>query len=101
MQKRSIPIIFITLLLANLTIGFAQEKLILDTEYLPPSGKTKNVVIMFLGGSEGGMPTSNVEPFIEQGYPCFKIGYFGTKHTPDYLEMIPLEYFEEVLKSFD
>ena len=55
---------------------------------------------MFLGGSEGGMPTFNVEPFIEQGYPCFKVGYFGTKHTPDYLEMIPLEYFEEVLKSF-
>jgi hypothetical protein len=56
---------------------------------------------MFIGGSEGGLPNYyNVVQFTKLGYPCFVVGYFGTKSTPDRLEMIPLEYFEEAIKTF-
>ena len=99
MKMRAIPFIMGSLLCAYFTQAVAHDEFILDTEFYPPSGEPKNVAIMFFGGSEGGMPTTNVEPFTAQGYPCFKVGYFGTEHTPDHLEMIPLEYFEEVIRS--
>lgn len=100
MEKRTIVFFVSMLLLTHFTMGTAQDDLILDTIYYPPSGEPGNVAIMFLGGSEGGMPNSHVEPFAAKGYPCFKVGYFGTEHTPSHLEMIPLEYFEEAIKSF-
>lgn len=100
MKKRSILFIASMLLSACFTIGMAQDDIILDAEYSPPSGESKNVAIMFLGGSDGGMPNSNVEKYTARGYPCFKVGYFGTEHTPGHLEMIPLEYFEKAIKSF-
>ncbi|MFC2139250.1 acyl-CoA thioester hydrolase/BAAT C-terminal domain-containing protein [Bacteroidota bacterium] len=100
MKKKTIMLIASILLFAYFTNGAAQENFILDTEYYPPSGEVRNAAIMILGGSEGGMPKSNVERFTSKGYPCFKVGYFGTEHTPGHLEMIPLEYFEEVIKSF-
>ena len=100
MKKISILFIASMLLSACFTIGIAQDKIILNAKYYPPSVESGNVAIMFLGGSEGGMPNSNVEPFTAKGYPCFKVGYFGTEHTPGHLEMIPLEYFEEAIRSF-
>jgi dienelactone hydrolase len=100
MKKRSIVFIVSMLLFCYFTIGIAQDDKILDTKYHPPSGESRSVAIMFLGGSEGGMPNHNVEPFTAKGYPCFKVGYFGTKNTPDRLELIPLEYFEKAIKMF-
>ena len=100
MEKKSILFIASMLLSAYFTIGIAQDELIVDAKYYPPSGESKNVAIMFLGGSEGGMPNYNVEPFTAKGYPCFKVAYFGTKNTPDHLEMIPLEYFEKAIMLF-
>lgn len=79
----------------------AQKDTIPDSRYYPPKGENKNVAIMLLGGSEGGLPNYyNIERFTKLGYPCFIIGYFGTKNTHDRLEMIPLEYFEEAIKTF-
>jgi hypothetical protein len=98
MNRKSNLFLVASLLLVYFTHGAAHDEFILDTKYFPPSGESRNVLIVFLGGSEGGMPTSNVEPFTSKGYPCFMVGYFGTEHTPDSLEMIPLEYFEEVFK---
>jgi len=100
MKKRAILFMVSMLLFACFTIGIAQDDLILDTKYYPPSGEPGNIAIMFLGGSDGGFPNKNVEPFTAKGYPCFKVGYFGTKNTPDRLELIPLEYFEEAIKMF-
>jgi len=79
----------------------AQKDTIPDSKYYPPTGKEKNVAIILLGGSEGGLPNNyNIERFNKLGYPCIIVGYFGTKNTPDRLEMIPLDYFEEVIKTF-
>jgi dienelactone hydrolase len=99
MKTQSILFLIGSLILAYMTPAAAGEEFILDTEFFPPSGESKNVAIMFFGGSEGGMPTSDVERFTAKGYPCFKVGYFGTEHTPKNLEMIPLEYFEKAIKS--
>ncbi len=103
MKKKSIIFIASMLLSACLTVGIAQDKFVLDTKYYPPSGESRNVAIIFLGGSEGGFPHPlfyNVEKYAAMGYPCIVVAYFGTENTPDHLEMIPLEYFEEAIKSF-
>ena len=88
------------LLFTYFTIGIAQDDKILDVEYYPPSGESKNVAIMFLGGSEGGMPNCTIEKYTTKGYPCLKVAYFGTENTPAHLEMIPLEYFEKAIRMF-
>lgn len=77
-----------------------RDNFILDVEYYPPSVESGNVAIMFFGGSEGGIPNDDVKPFTAKGYPCLKVGYIGTEHTPDKLEMIPLEYFEKSIRMF-
>lgn len=100
MNKRSIFFIVGILLCTYFTIGKAREDNTLDTQYFPPSEEQANVAIMFLGGSEGGMPYINVEIFTAKGYPCLKVGYFRTKHTPERLELIPLEYFEKTIRMF-
>ncbi|MFC2156527.1 acyl-CoA thioester hydrolase/BAAT C-terminal domain-containing protein [Acidobacteriota bacterium] len=100
MKKRSIMFFVMMLLLCNFTMGKAENDIIVDAKYYPPSGEPANVAIMFLGGSEGGLPNKDVESYTSTGYPCFVVGYFGTENTPDHLEMIPLEYFEEAIKMF-
>jgi uncharacterized protein len=101
MKKRSILFIVVLLLFCQFTMGTARDEIILDTKYYPPSGEQGNVAIMFLGGSGGGIPKYfGVEKYAAKGYPCIIVGYFRTKNTPDYLEMIPLEYFEAAIKKF-
>src|SRR5688572_4052397 len=80
---------------------FAQKDTIPDSKYYPPKNDGKNVALMVLGGSEGGFPSYyDTEYLTKLGYPCYVVGYFGTKNTPGYLEMIPLEYFEEIIEKF-
>jgi dienelactone hydrolase len=100
MKKRSILFIAGMLFSTYVTIGIAQDNFILDVKYYPPSVESGNAAIMILGGSEGGMPNYTTELFTAKGYPCLKVAYFGTEHTPDHLEMIPLEYFEKAIRMF-
>ena len=54
---------------------------------------------MIFGGSEGGIPAYyDTRSLTAKGYPCFIVGYFKTENTPNYFEMIPLEYFEDAIK---
>ena len=100
MKKISILFIAGMLFSTCVTIGIAQDNFILDVEYYPPSVESGNAAILILGGSEGGMPNYTAELFTAKGYPCLKVAYFGTEHTPDRLEMIPLEYFEKAIRMF-
>lgn len=78
----------------------AQKDTIPDSKYYPAKGKAQNIVLVLLGGSEGGLPNYyDVEKLTGLGYPCFILGYFGTKNTPDRLEMIPIEYFEKQIET--
>ena len=101
-SMNGIALVFLAgaLLSALPAIGNTRDDIDPDTRYFAPSGAAKNVAIIFLGGSDGGLPNHDVERYTSMGYPCLKIGYFKTKSTPDHLEMIPLEYFEEVIKTF-
>jgi dienelactone hydrolase len=79
----------------------AQKDSIPDSKYYPAKGESKNVALILFGGSEGGLPNYyDVKKLTGLGYPCLILGYFGTKNTPDRLEMIPLEYFEKSINSF-
>lgn len=72
-----------------------------DAEFYVPQGKSKNLAILVLGGSEGGIPRRHAQMLAKEGFPTLTLGYFKTKQTPEYLDMIPLEYFDEPIKWFE
>ncbi len=53
------------------------------------------LVIMAVGGSDGGKPDHLATPLFDEGYSVLSLAYFKTEGTPEYLDMIPLEYFDE------
>jgi pimeloyl-ACP methyl ester carboxylesterase len=59
---------------------------------------TQRRVIIYLGGSEGGLPfasnETNLQPLLDLGHPVLCLAYFGVDGLPQSLERIPLEYFE-------
>ena len=69
-----------------------------DAEFFSPQGESKDVVVLVLGGSEGGIPDGHAQILPKEGFPTLALGYFKTRQTPEYLDMIPLEYFDEVIK---
>ncbi len=66
------------------------------------AGKERPSVIL-LSGSDGGIPGENAIPqaFIDflvgKGCSVLALGYFGANRLPEYLENIPLEYFEKAI----
>jgi dienelactone hydrolase len=78
----------------------AQKNTIPDSKFYAAKGKARNVVLILLGGSEGGLPGYyDTTKLTGLGYSCFILGYFNTKNTPERLEMIPMEYFDKEIKS--
>lgn len=71
----------------------------LDFKYFPAKGEGQNAALIFLGGSEGGYPYTHngYADYIEAGYSCLSLAYFGTENTPEELELIPLEYFKAAI----
>jgi hypothetical protein len=54
--------------------------------------------ILFLGGSEGGLPFPPLaELLAARGYPTLGVAYFREPGLPQTLENIPLEYFQRAL----
>lgn len=111
-MKSKFKVLFV---LVIMTIGFiascsivetnsmerTNKLMVLDMKYYPPKGAIKDVAIMFMGGLGGGVAKYyDYEAFTNAGYLCLAVGYFKTENTPDELVMIPLEYFEKVLKTF-
>jgi uncharacterized protein len=66
-----------------------------DGEFYPPLGSPKTLGVLVLGGSDGGIPSRRAKLIAENGFPVLALAYFKTKRTPEYLDMIPLEYFDE------
>jgi dienelactone hydrolase len=58
----------------------------------------KKIGVLVLGGSEGGTPDRLAKSIARQGYPVLSLAYFKTAGTPDYLDMIPLEYFDKPIE---
>ena len=58
------------------------------------------VGIIALGGSEGGKPVWRAKALAKEGYPVLALAYFKAPGTPDYLDEIPLEYFDEPMRWF-
>ena len=65
-----------------------------------PTESTDQVGIFVLGGSEGGIPDRQAKAFAAQGYPTLAIGFFKLFGTPEYLDEVPLEYFDKPLAWF-
>jgi dienelactone hydrolase len=69
-----------------------------DGEFYPPVGSPKKLGVLVLGGSDGGIPSRRAKLIAENGFPVLALAYFKTKRTPEYLDMIPLEYFDEPIE---
>ncbi len=66
-----------------------------DGEFYPPLGPSKKLGVLVLGGSDGGIPSRRARIIAENGFPTLALAYFKTRRTPEYLDMIPLEYFDQ------
>lgn len=69
-----------------------------DGEFYPPLGPSKKLGVLILGGSEGGIPNHRAKIIAENGFPVLALAYFKTKRTPAYLDIIPLEYFDQPIE---
>jgi dienelactone hydrolase len=66
-----------------------------DGEFYPPLESPKKLGVLVLGGSDGGIPSRRAKWIAEHGFPVLALAYFKTQRTPEYLDMIPLEYFDQ------
>ena len=69
-----------------------------DGEFYPPLGPPKKLGVLVLGGPDGGIPSRRAQIIAENGFPTLALAYFKTKRTPEYLDMIPLEYFDKPIE---
>jgi len=77
----------------------------IDTIYNPALDNSKNVAVIYFGGSEGGLPEWEDMNFYKEdlpqmGIPTLGVAYFGSKNTSETLAKLPLEYWEEVITTF-
>jgi dienelactone hydrolase len=80
------------------TTGSTVSGVSFDGEFYPPQGSPKKLGVLVLGGSDGGVPSRRAKLIAENGFPVLALAYFKTKRTPQYLDMIPLEYFDQPLE---
>ncbi|MCA9094556.1 MAG: hypothetical protein KDA68_13785 [Planctomycetaceae bacterium] len=62
--------------------------------------RNREVGLIVLGGSEGGKPKHLASFFSAEGYAVMALGYFKVTGASDYLDEIPLEYFDKPIKWF-
>ena len=80
------------------TTGSMVQGVSFDGEFYPPLGSPKKLGVLVLGGSDGGIPGRRAKCIAENGFPVLALAYFKTKRTPEYLDMIPLEYFDQPIE---
>lgn len=64
-----------------------------------PGGSGPHPAIIVVGGSDGGYDGSSIEAALlaSRGYVTLALAYFGIEGVSEYLENIPLEYFERAM----
>ncbi len=68
-------------------------------EYFRQGSTGRRPGILFLGGSEGGLPNPYAASLLaSHGFPVLTLAYFGEPGLPAKLERVPLEYFERALR---
>lgn len=68
--------------------------------YFDPPKSDKSIGLIVLGGSEGGHSVRQAEAFAAEGFPVISLAYFKVPGTPDFLDEVPLEYFDKPLDWF-
>ncbi len=67
-------------------------------DWIAPRHVRHHTAILFLGGSEGGLPAYLAAFMLAaHGYPVLALAYFREPGLPRNLERIPLEYFQHAL----
>ncbi|MEM0953172.1 MAG: acyl-CoA thioesterase/bile acid-CoA:amino acid N-acyltransferase family protein [Pseudomonadota bacterium] len=68
--------------------------------YLPKSSQKKDVGVLVLGGSFGGLLKREPHWFAARGYVAMSLAYFKYGDLPTSGSQLPLEYFAEALQWF-
>jgi dienelactone hydrolase len=66
--------------------------------WAPRDTSTRRSAVLYLGGSEGGLPDHGPQLLAEHGHPTLAVAYFDRAGLPDSLVRIRLEYFETALR---
>lgn len=76
-----------------------QLPLSLDFHAPAAGAPRRNVAVLVLGGSEGGLrfSTGNARALAALGYPAAAIAYFGMPGLPPFLEEVPIETFSRAI----
>ena len=65
--------------------------------YAPPRTTRQGMPVLVLGGSEGGVPTSQATLLASRGHPALAFAYFNYRNRPPALVNIPLEQFADAV----
>lgn len=74
-----------------------RENGLVGTLFVPKEGGPYPAIVM-LGGSEGGLRTSNASLLSAHGFAVLALAYFGIEKLQEQLMHIPLEYFYKAIE---
>ena len=77
----------VTPIKSNYTNGF----------HMAPDEKSKPGVIVYFGGSDGGVDFDHSVALAKKGYEVVSLFYFGQENQPENYNKVPLEFFGEFL----
>ncbi len=70
----------------------------LSGELYTPAGPGPHPLVIYMNGSSGGVNAPRAALFASRGYQCLALAIFNYEGRPKYLNDMPLEYFEHVLR---
>ena len=70
----------------------------LSGELYTPAGPGPHPLVIYMNGSSGGVNAPRAALFAARGYQCLALAIFNYEGRPKYLNDMPLEYFEHVLR---
>lgn len=65
---------------------------LVGTLIVPPAAERRNVAVVVLGGSQGGLVEQVAAAFAEEGFTALALAYFGAGALPPALLEVPVEY---------
>lgn len=65
--------------------------------HLTPQGKTHPGTVVVFGGSDGSVPVEQAKILRDNGYDVLALYFFGQRGQKEFIDEVPLEFFDEVI----
>lgn len=80
----------------NMTVETIQEGNVNGFHLVPDDLKAEGVIVTF-GGSDGSSNYDLAVMLANEGYEVYSLFFFGIGSLPDYIQEVPIDFFEDVL----